>query len=267
MIGIHIKVKKNVDVKQAFKYAHDIGCTHVQMFNENMDGSQTLKSALKKYNLKLVIHAPYIINIASHFDPTSWRTKYLLLEIENSIRNGAIGLVVHMGKRMTMSEQMAYNNMYRLLELVSRAIKNKNFNIYLETTAGQGTELCYKMDDLQVFYNRIKNNPKMKMIKICLDTCHLFSAGYDLRSKTSVNKFINNFDKTIGIKYVGLIHLNDSMHEFDTRKDRHANIGEGYIGAKGLRCIYKYFSEKNIPCIMETPVGDFTHEIKTVQNK
>ena len=266
MIGIHIKSKKLHDIKLSFKYAKFIGCTHIQMFNENIEDCKYIKTLLKKLDLHLIIHSPYIINIASQFDEHNWRTKYLLLEIENSINNGADGLVVHMGKSMNLPIPVAYDNMYKLLLHICKKIK-KPFDIYLETTAGQGTELCYKMDDLGIFYNRIKENPKMKRIKICLDTCHLFCAGYDLRKKHNIEKFIEILNKNVGIENIGIIHLNDSVNDLDTRKDRHANIGEGYIGANGLRYFYQYFSNRKIPCILETPIGDYSHEIKLLTTK
>jgi deoxyribonuclease-4 len=266
MIGIHIKAKKLQELKDSFKYAKSIGCSHIQIFNENIEDGKSIKAILKKLDLKMVIHSPYVINLAAKFDPHSWRTKYLLLEVENSINNGAIGLVIHMGKSMDLPISAAYNNMYKMLELVCRKIK-KPFEIYLETTAGQGTELCYKIEDLGIFFNKIKANPKMKNIKICLDTCHLFCAGYDIRKKKNIDEFICKFDKLVGIDRIGLMHINDSVNDFDTRKDRHANIGEGYIGVTGLRYFYQYFAKRNIPGILETPIGNYENEIRLLKEQ
>lgn len=268
MIGIHIKTKTKTnnynEIKVALIYAKSIGCTHFQIFNENIEDGNMMKKLINKMDLKMVIHSPYVINLASNFEPHGWRTKFLLLEIENAIANGAIGIVIHMGKSMTLPVKVAYNNMYKTLELACQKIGNKKFDIYLETTAGEGTELCYKLEDLGEFFKRIKANPKMTHVKICLDTCHLFCAGYDLRRKKSIDEFVDNLDQLVGIERVGLMHINDSLNDFDTRKDRHSNIGEGYIGVNGLRYFYQKLAKRNIPGILETPVGDYEKEIKSL---
>jgi deoxyribonuclease-4 len=265
-IGIHIKTKKVENIKESFVYAHKIGCSYVQLFNENIDKEIKLKKLLKKLKLKMIIHAPYIINIGAEFNPHSWRTKYLLMEIENAFNNGAIGIVVHLGKSVNESMEDATNNMYQLLNYIVHKF-HKQFYIYLKTTAGQGTELCWKIEDLAEFYSRIKKNPLMKNIKICLDTCHLFAAGYDIRTPNKVDIFLKDFDKLIGCKHVGLIHLNDSINDIGTHKDRHTNIGKGFIGLHGLKYFYNFFARRNIPSILETPVENYEDEIKSVINK
>lgn len=267
MSGIHIHTKTYQELRKTLKYASNIGCTHIQMFNESIIDSSIIKQLLKKYHLKLVIHSPYIINIASPFDIHAWRTKYLLLEVENSIKNGAFGLIIHLGKGMGQPLNIAYDNMYKILLLVCKLIKKRNFEIYLETTAGQGTELCERLDELSIFFSMIKANPKMKNIKICFDTCHLFAAGYDLTNKKSIDNFINQFEKSIGIDRLGMMHINDSVNDIGSHKDRHTYIGEGFIGLKGLKYFYQYFSKKNIPGILETPVGDYKKELELLNSK
>jgi deoxyribonuclease-4 len=267
MLGIHIRSKTYQELRKTLKYAKNIGCSYVQLFNENITDYDNIKELLKKNNLKLVIHSSYIINIASPFNIHAWRTKYLLLEVENSIKNGAEGLIIHLGKGMGQPLNVAYENMYKTLLLICKLINKRKFFIYLENTAGQGTELCDRLDELSIFFSKIKANPKMKNIKLCLDTCHLFAAGYDLRTKKTVDEFIFKLNKSIGIDRVGLLHINDSLNDIGTHKDRHANIGEGFIGLKGLRYFYQYFSKKNIPAILETPVGDYKKEIEILNKK
>lgn len=266
MIGIHIKSKNLRDLKTAMTYAKNIGCSHIQIFNENIPDSESIKSLLKKNNLQMIVHSPYIINIAAKFDPHSWRMKYLLMEIETSIINGACGFVLHMGKSMDLSVIESYKNMYKTLKMVCKKINKKKFSIFLETTAGQGTELCYHIEELHDFFEFIKNDNSLKNIKICLDTCHLFCAGYDLKTIKGNNNFITKFNKLIGINKVGLLHINDSLNDIGTRKDRHANIGEGFIGTKGLRYFYQFFSKLGVPAILETPIGDYSAEIKLLTN-
>jgi len=266
MIGIHVKTKRMIDMKTNLKFINQIGCTHLQLFNEDIPKDLGLKNLLKKYDLKLVIHSPYIFNIAAPFNPHDWKVRYLLLELDESIKNGASYFVIHMGKQLNTTLQQAYKNMYNLLNFISKKT-NPNFQIMLETTAGQGTELCYKLEDLAIFYNLIKKNKKMSNIKICLDTCHLFAAGYDLRTKKAVDLFMKKFDKLIGLQYVGIVHLNDSINELNSRKDRHMNIGSGYIGAVGLKYFYSLLVKLGIPAILETPIENYAIEIKFLQSK
>jgi deoxyribonuclease-4 len=261
--GIHIRGKKKLELKQAFKYAKTVGCKYVQMFNENIENPTYIKKKLKDYDLKLIVHSPYIINIASPFDPKSWKMKYLLIEIENSVKNGAIGIVIHMGKSLDLPVKQAYNNMFQNLKYACSR-KPQKFIIYLETTAGQGTELCYNITDLGDFYNRIKNVSFMKSVKICLDTCHIFCAGYDIRNKKSIEKFLKEFDLVVGINNIGLIHLNDSLNDLGTNLDRHTNIGQGYIGSLGLKIFYKFFAKMKIPAILETPPEHILNDVKII---
>lgn len=261
MIGIHIKTKRIISLSDSFKYCHDIGCTHIQIFNDTIKDYAKVKTLLKKNNLGLFVHGPYIINIASKFDVSSWKTRYFVMEVENAIKCGAIGFVVHMGKQIDMTKKEAYDNMYNILRYVSKKSK-KRIDIYVEMTAGQGNELCYKLDDLKEFYDRIKRNSNMSNIKICIDTCHIFSAGYDIRTKKGVKKYLREVDKKIGMEYIGLVHLNDSANDIDSRLDRHANIGEGYIGKEGLQYFYKCMGKFHIPVILETPMENYKVEIE-----
>lgn len=265
MIGIHIKSKKLSDLDASLKYAKSIGCSHVQLFNNNIEPTE-VKNMLKKTGLRAIIHSPYVINIASSYSPNGWRTKYFVIELENAIASGADGFVVHMGKSMQLPKKIALNNMYNTLNYVNKKIGRK-IKILLETTAGQGSELCYTLEELGLFFNRIRRTPKMNNLEICLDTCHIFCAGYDIRTKDSINNFIRKFDDIIGVKNIGLIHMNDSVNDIGTRKDRHTNIGSGYIGKRGLKYFYKIFAKLNVPCILETPVGNYETEIDVLQNK
>ena len=151
-----------------------------------------------------------------------------------------------------------------IIHLVNKTREYSSVKIFLETTAGQGTEMCYKLDDLAYFYNKFLRCDKFikDRVKLCLDTCHIFAAGYDIKTKSSIKKYLKKFNKLIGIKHINLIHLNDSKCDIGCRVDRHENIGNGYIGLSGLKMIFKYFKKLNIPIILETPNNGYQTEIK-----
>lgn len=109
-----------------------------------------------------------------------------------------------------------------------------------------------KFISLYYLNNIIKKYSILKNLKYCIDTCHIFTSGYDIRTKTNFKKYISQFNKYININNIGLIHLNDSYYELNSRLDKHENIGYGKIG-KNLIFIYEYFNKHNIPIIMEVP--------------
>lgn len=170
----------------------------------------------------------------------------------------AIGIVIHMGKQLDLSITEAYNNMYTSLLYVHNQTKDKfsSVKIFLETSTGQGSELCYKLEDLAYFYKKIlrhKNQSLNDRFRLCLDTCHIFAAGYDLSKESTILLYLEALEELIGIRYVGLIHLNDSKNTQGSHIDRHENIGIGHVGKEGLMIFAKYFKNINVPIILETP--------------
>ncbi len=270
--GTHVNYYANlIDVAKKVK---SVGGNLMQIFLSRPDSSKTLNNLnqfpeLKKYmeehNMIVVIHSSYVHNIAQNWDPYSWWVKSLELELMYAHRIGAIGLVLHFGKYMDLSKEEAFNNMYSSLVYVhNRTKKYKEVKILLETSAGQGTELCYRLEELAKFYKKFSKNDNKELrerIKICIDTCHVFAAGYNLKTETDIKLFLEAFDELIGLKNVHLIHLNDSVVDVGCQKDRHANIGEGFIGLDGLRYFFNYFRKLGVPIVLETPSSGYKTEI------
>lgn len=230
-----------------------------------------MKAYLDKNNMRAVIHSAYIHNLARSWDSYSWWMKNIELEIKYAYYIGAIGIVIHFGKKLELTKEEAYNNMYTsLIYIHNKTLEYKNVKIILETPTGQGTELCYDLNDLSYFFNKFKNNVN-KEIKdrfgLCIDTCHIFSAGYDIRTKEDVKNYLQQFEDKIGLRYVKLIHLNDCKVNIGEKKDRHQNIGSGYIGMTGLKHVYKYFKKLNVPIVLETPNHGYKDEINLLKNK
>jgi deoxyribonuclease-4 len=272
-VGVHVeKIKDATKVKRA-------GGNILQTFltkNNNTEYKSVsdlynLKKFLDKNDMRIVIHSSYTHNLANNWDHHSWWIKNILLEIKYASLMDAYALIIHFGKMKDLPLATAYNNMFSSLVYIHNNTKEyQNVKILLETTSGQGTEMCYKLEDLAYFYNKIKksNNKELKKrIKICIDTCHIFSAGYDISSINGIELYLHTFDKLIGIKYIKMIHLNDSKVPVGSRKDRHASINNGFIGGDSLRYVFNYFKYRNIPIILETPDSNYIHEIKYLLDK
>ena len=221
---------------------------------------------LKKNNMKVIVHSSYIHNMSRDWDKySSWIINFIM-EIKYAHQIGATGIVIHTGKQLNLSEWDAWNNMYTSLVYIHNKTKEYDkVKILLETPSGQGTEILYKIEDFARFYKKfsITKNIKLKnRFKICLDTCHIFAAGYDLTSIMKIKLYLEVFDELIGINNIYVVHFNDSLKGVGSKRDRHANIGKGEIGLKNLKYIFKYFKSLYIPIILETPENNSKLELE-----
>jgi deoxyribonuclease-4 len=235
----------------------------IQIFITNPKARKTTKRSdeelatinhYAKFNkIKIVIHAPYLLNFAHEFSKDSWGIKALIDHLEICNKMGAVGVVVHSGKYMHLDKSEAIQNMYLNFKYVLENTP-ENTKILLETPCGQGTELGGRLEEFRIIYNKFSEDQK-KRLRICVDTCHVFAAGYDLSEPDKVKIFIKTFDTLIGWKYVDLIHLNDSKTKLNSNLDRHELLDEGHIKLKGLSVFIKFARKANIPLILETPGG------------
>jgi deoxyribonuclease-4 len=286
--GRHMSIKNGISV--AIQNIIDIGGNCLQIFisspvngkiskeiiNLYMVQGYIIKTILKEKNIKLFIHSPYTFNFAKSIIHNNWFNCYWItsfikeLEIADAI--GAVGCVIHVGKYLNLNIETAINNMYISLCFIIEQIIIKKINsiIILETGAGQGTELFSSentsLNNFFDFYNKFTLHQK-KYIKLCVDTCHIFSAGYNISKPNLVIDFFINFQKQIGIEHLVLIHLNDSKREYNSHVDRHENIGQGKIGINGLKMFTFLSYMLNIPIILETPKNNHKIFIKVLKNK
>ena len=275
--GCHMPVIYGVE--KAITGINKMGGNCLQIFvSSPMIGNVTEKSInlyktnqndIKKYLIdnktKLFIHSPYTFNFAKPKINEYWLNCYwirsYIKELEIAHMIGAVGCVIHVGKSLEMSIEEAENNMYESLSFVIEQIKEKNLNsvVKLETGAGQGTEMFTTenntIDRLANFYNRFTQEQK-KYIKLCVDTCHIFSAGYCISEPEMCIKFFAEFEEKIGLENLALIHLNDSVKQCNCHVDRHANLGQGMIGINGIGMFIVLSYMLNIPMILETPEPD-----------
>ena len=200
----------------------------------------------------IVVHAPYIINIGNTTKPATFElgVGFLRSEIDRTAALGAKQIVLHPGAHVGEGVDAGINKIIQGLNEVVE--KDQEVQIALETMAGKGTEIGRSFDELARIIDGVTHNDKLS---ICLDTCHIHDAGYDI-----VNDFdgvLNEFDKIIGVDRLKVIHVNDSKNEQGAKKDRHENIGFGYIGFKALNHIVHHPQLQELPKILETPyVGE-----------
>jgi deoxyribonuclease-4 len=258
MYGFHIDSSIE-NICEQLKNANKLGCNIVQLFVfnllKNMKEYIKFENLLKKYNMSCYVHASYTINLCKNWDEYSWWINEFIEEIKIANMIGAKGIIIHLGKKKELTIEESMNNMFSSLTYIhNKTIKYENIKILIETSSGQGSEVCYTINDLGKFYDKINKNKYLKnRFGICLDTCHIFVSGHDIRENIMINKFLKTFDKIIGIDNIKLVHLNDSKKDIGSKIDRHENIGYGCIGKKNLIKIAKHFYDNDIPIILETP--------------
>ena len=200
------------------------------------------------YDLKdIVIHCPYIINLANTLKPETYEMgkEVLKKEILRTRHIGARYMVLHPGSSLTGDIE---ESMKQVTDGLNEVLKDEDdIIICLETMAGKGSEVGRTFEQIRFMIDRVE---KKNLIGVCLDTCHVNDAGYDL---TDFDAVLADFNRVIGLDYLNVMHINDSKNPIGAHKDRHANIGEGTIGLETLRKIVHHPLLDNIPQILETP--------------
>jgi deoxyribonuclease-4 len=188
------------------------------------------------------------------------------MEIKKGYEINARYFVLHLGKSLDIDINIALNNMYSSLLYISNKLKDIDIKILLETSSGQGSEMCIKLEDLSKFMNKLlknKNKHISEKFGICIDTCHIFNAGYDLNN--GIIEYLNEFDEKIGLKNIKLIHLNNSKNIVNSRLDRHENLEYGKINISAIKEFIKFAKKLDIPFILETPDLYIKEDIEFVE--
>lgn len=223
---------------------------HNLMVNENI-------------NIKdVVVHAPYIINLANEKN-YDFNVKFLKEEIKRVEELGVEKLVLHPGSHVGIGVEQGIENIINGLN--SCIDKDCKVIICLETMAGKGTELGRSFEELKQIIDGVKYKEK---IGVCLDTCHINDAGYDLND---IDYILDEFDRIIGLDKLLVLHINDSKNVKGSKKDRHENIGYGTIGFDNLIKVIYHDKLKDVPKILETPYIEkcppYKYEIEMIRNK
>jgi deoxyribonuclease-4 len=260
-LGVHVsiagKIVDSIDRAQA------LGCTAMQIFSRNprqwrqlplsLEDSQEFRRRRKASALKVVaVHIPYLSNLA-----TGYRVLYkqsIAATIEDMRETSALGaqyLVTHMGsfKNTTLRQGLAH--FIRALDIIFKETGDlKKVTLLLENTAGSGSWLGATFDHHKIIFDSVRDSSRLG---VCLDTAHVFAAGFDIRRHEVVDALLEDIDKKLGKKSVRLVHLNDSMSPCGSHMDRHAHIGKGFIGLEGIGHVLNHPRLKNAAFVLETP--------------
>jgi len=261
-LGAHVSTAGGV--ARAFDRGAAIGCDALQIFVKSpnqwrgrafSDGEPEdfRQGRSATGGLPVVAHAAYLINLAAPDPKILDRSRTALAdELDRCDALGLDGLVVHPGAHLGEGVDVGVARIAASLDAVLGE-RDAGTPVLLELTAGQGTVLGRTLEELAAIRDASRHADRLAF---CLDTCHAFAGGYDLRTADAVETFVDRVAATIGIAGVVCVHLNDSTGELGSRRDRHANIGSGEIGAEGFRAWLADSRLAGIPSILETPLGD-----------
>jgi deoxyribonuclease-4 len=271
MFGFHINSDPNIICDELIKYK-DLKCLQlfVNINDKYKEEYLKFKELAIKHKINIVVHASYTINLAQSWDEYSWWISQLIMEITIANNIGAKAIILHLGKKLQLDQEIAINNMYSALLYVSNKLDKLNITnvkILLETSSGQGSEMCIKLDDLAKFINKLLNNKSNIADKfgICVDTCHIFNAGYDINTPKKVYNYFKEFDEKIGIKNIKVIQLNNSKTELGAKRDRHENLEYGKINLDGIKEVIKLCHKLGILLILETPDEHIDRDLKIIK--
>lgn len=279
IIGSHVSYKNSTQLLGSVEEAITYGANAFMFYTGAPQNTQRGEindlvtyealQKMKENNIMLenvVCHAPYIVNLANNIDPEKYEfaKKFLRQEIERCMQLGVRKIVLHPGSATKLDRTDALNNIIKGLNSI--LYPDDNIMILLETMAGKGTELGINLEELKYIIENIKLKEK---IGVCLDTCHLSDSGININE---FDKYLDEFDKQIGIDKIGCVHLNDSKNPIGARKDRHENLGYGTIGFDTLINVAYNTRLESVPKLLETPFVDreyapYKFEIEEIRNK
>lgn len=197
----------------------------------------------------IIVHAPYIINLGSYKSNTfELAVDFLQQEIHRTSYIGVKNIVLHPGAYTEKDAEYGVNRIAEGLNEVLKGTAGSGVNIALETMAGKGTEIGRSFEELAAIMDKVEDNTRLT---VCLDTCHVHDAGYDIVNDTDA--VFQEFDRIVGLDRIAVIHLNDSKNPRGASKDRHTPLGSGYIGYDAIKRITQNEALKHLPFILETP--------------
>ena len=271
MVGLHISAAGSLDL--AFDRAQELGATTFQIFTRNPnqwkfkpleEGVVSLfKEKRKKSGFRRVVdHMPYLPNLASSEASSMKISRYTLAEETKRCDSLEIDyLVVHLGSHLGKGTSVGIKNIAGGVdEAVARS--EGGTTILLENMAGQKNCVGARFEEIRSILDSSKYGNR---VGVCLDSCHAFASGFDLRNEAAVANTMGLFDEIIGLERLKVVHLNDSKGPLGSRLDRHEDIGEGKIGKAGMKAFLHHHGVRDRPIIMETPYEDIRTMEKSVR--
>jgi deoxyribonuclease-4 len=258
-LGVHVSIAGKIS--GAVERAHELGCTAMQIFSRSPrmwaakgldpDEVSRFRELRERYGISpLVVHASYLINLATPEGALKRRSVEALAdELDRADRLGADYLVVHVG---SCSDGGSAEGVERVREALADVLASGRWStrLLLEDTAGERGDVGANLEEIGRI---VQGLPGGERVGVCLDTCHLFAAGYDISKPNGVDRVARLVKETIGLDRVKVIHGNDSKKGLNCRVDRHQHIGHGGIGLKGFRAWLNHPAFRDVPMILETP--------------
>jgi apurinic endonuclease APN1 len=270
--ALNITVKSGGNILQIF-LGDNVLTTLSKKIKLSTDEIKEIKSYMKTNDIKLVVHSILSLNFCKDpfYKRNTWGVDNLIYDLNLCAKLGGIGCVIHLGtyktknRKMDISYEECTKNFVNSIKYVlDNTTKGK---IIIETSVNKEGGLAGTLEELAELFAKIPPSYK-KRVGICIDTAHIFLGGYDIRDGTIIEKYFRDFDSLIGMKYLTLVHINDSEKELGTRVDRHAPLGEGYIFSNklggnmdSLKLIVMILKKNNIPMVLETRSHNFSREI------
>jgi deoxyribonuclease-4 len=271
-LGAHLSIAGGVH--RALERAAGLGCHAVQLFvkNTNQWGARRLpREEIRVFKEQkatfaphfILAHASYLVNLASPDKKVLDRSLGgFLEEMKRAHSLGIPSVVIHPGSHRGSGEEQGLRRVARSLDELLSEMGPGGPTILLETTAGQGDTIGHTFEQLERIIEGVTANEKLG---VCFDTCHVFAAGYDLRTKRAYDATLRTFDRVIGIKRLRAFHLNDSARGLGSRVDRHAHIGTGALGLGTFSFLVNDTRFFDRPMILETPKGtDDSNDIRNL---
>ena len=256
-------------VHTAIERAVRIGCPTLQMFvknNNQWKGKEltdedvaTYKEARTKARIgPVVVHDTYLINLCAVEPAILEKSRNAMQdELERCERLGIEYLNFHPGSHRGAGEEEGIKRIAESLDIIHDRTKGYAVKSVIETTAGQGTAIGYRFEHLREIIERVEESDRMA---VCVDTCHIFAAGYDISTQKGYDETFREFDDIVGLERLVAFHINDSKKPLGSRVDRHDHIGKGTIGLDGFRFLMNDKRFQDIPKILETPKSEDLHE-------
>ncbi len=268
LLGAHMPITGGLH--NAITSGHEIGCTAVQLFTTSPrqwrsrplseEEIAAFNEARKQTGIDIVIsHDSYLINLAAPDEDVLQRSREAFLdEMRRAEALNIPWVVTHMGSYLNSSEEAGLATLGESVRVLLQQTEGLRVGIALETTAGQGTNLGYRFEHLARIIDMAGGSER---IGVCFDTCHVFVAGYDIRTPEALSATLDEFDRIIGLQRLKVIHVNDAKKPLGSRVDRHEHIGEGELGLETFRTLLREPRIAHVPVILETPEPEKMHPV------